>query len=206
MQEPILADPKQTGGKYGWVILRCDECGRRFYRNVSLQNAAIKAGNKAAFCGRVCSGRNRLKVSYKPRRLWKKTGAKVTCLSAYREMVHRCSQRKKWPIDIDTEYLHGLWKAQKGKCALSGLPMLPLPVKRSKSYKHGPRSAFKASLDRIDSKIGYLKGNVQWVCTIANLAKADFSEQDLLLFCRAVAEKNESTNEIETDSKRVQVV
>ena len=34
-----------------------------------------------------------------------------------------------------------------------------------------------ASIDRIDSSKGYTKGNVQWVCVFANLAKNTFKDE-----------------------------
>ena len=43
-----------------------------------------------------------------------------------------------------------------------------------------------ASLDRIDSSLGYIPGNVQFVSVIANYAKRDFQEEELFEFCEAV--------------------
>ncbi|MEO1764581.1 MAG: hypothetical protein AAFR83_22070, partial [Cyanobacteria bacterium J06629_18] len=43
-----------------------------------------------------------------------------------------------------------------------------------------------ASLDRIDSCKGYVFGNVQFVSLMANYAKRDFLEEELLRFCEAV--------------------
>ena len=44
----------------------------------------------------------------------------------------------------------------------------------------------KASLDRIDSSIGYVEGNVQWVSKQANLSKHVMSMSELYEFCRKV--------------------
>jgi hypothetical protein len=55
----------------------------------------------------------------------------------------------------------------------------------SNGWRAGKR-ADNASLDRIDSQKGYLKGNVRFVALMANLARADFRDRDLLIFCRAV--------------------
>ena len=49
----------------------------------------------------------------------------------------------------------------------------------------------KASVDRIDNHKGYVPGNIQFVCMIANFAKNVFSESDLLMFCSAVAKHQE---------------
>jgi hypothetical protein len=45
------------------------------------------------------------------------------------------------------------------------------------------------SLDRIDSSIGYVFGNVQIVCVMANYAKSDFSDEQMREFCKAIASK-----------------
>jgi len=46
---------------------------------------------------------------------------------------------------------------------------------------------WKPSLDRIDPGLGYLRANVRFVCVIANLAKAGFTDDELIAFCRQVA-------------------
>ena len=43
------------------------------------------------------------------------------------------------------------------------------------------------SLDRIDSRQGYVTGNVQWVCWAANLMKQALDEADFLKWCRRIA-------------------
>lgn len=44
----------------------------------------------------------------------------------------------------------------------------------------------RASLDRIDNSNGYLQGNVRFVSKIANYARNEYSDDDLLEFCNAV--------------------
>ena len=40
----------------------------------------------------------------------------------------------------------------------------------------------KASLDRIDPNIGYVKGNVEFVCYCVNVMKNDFSKEKIIDF------------------------
>lgn len=83
--------------------------------------------------------------------------------------------------DIDLAYLLELWVSQGGKCAISGICM------RLRGYKEkGLAHPFQASLDRIDNKKSYEKGNVRFVCAMANLARAEWSDESLLSFCRSV--------------------
>jgi hypothetical protein len=43
-------------------------------------------------------------------------------------------------------------------------------------------SPYSASLDRIDSSKGYMKGNVEFVCLAVNLAKQSFSREQMMTF------------------------
>ena len=64
-----------------------------------------------------------------------------------------------------------------GRCSLTGWPI-------SKAYKGGT-----ASLDRIDSETGYLKGNVQWVHSMVNMSKGKYKQEDFVAMCTAIAQK-----------------
>ena len=44
------------------------------------------------------------------------------------------------------------------------------------------------SLDRIDSKKGYIKNNIQWVTKGINFMKRNFPEKEWLYFCKKVSE------------------
>lgn len=50
------------------------------------------------------------------------------------------------------------------------------------------RVATNISLDRIDSTVGYVRGNVQLVCDIANRMKQDLTVDDLRLWCARILE------------------
>lgn len=60
-----------------------------------------------------------------------------------------------------------------GKCALSGVDI---------SLDYGGN----ASLDRIDSSLGYLPGNTQWVDGKVNMAKRAMSDQEFIEMCKQV--------------------
>ena len=51
------------------------------------------------------------------------------------------------------------------------------------STKNPPR---KASLDRINSSKGYVKGNVEFVCSSINLAKNSFTREQMKEFLRSI--------------------
>lgn len=75
-----------------------------------------------------------------------------------------------------------LWQTQKGLCALTGWPM-------TMELANGVVPT-NCSIDRVDSKKGYVVGNVQLVCRAANVAKSNMSTTDFVKLCRAIVEKS----------------
>ena len=103
-------------------------------------------------------------------------------LSRLKNLTTKARLRTKWDHNIDFEYLYELWVKQEGRCAYSGLP-LSLEANQLETL----------SLDRINSKIGYQKGNVQLVCSMVNRMKQEFCESDFIRMCHLIAEKNDMT-------------
>lgn len=84
-----------------------------------------------------------------------------------------CSTRSKGrviPFEITIEQAWDLYVKQDRKCAISGVEIALV----------ADRTERTASLDRIDSSIGYSIGNVQWVHWMVNIMKSDFSQSDFL--------------------------
>ena len=52
----------------------------------------------------------------------------------------------------------------------------------------GRKKERTASLDRIDSKLGYILGNIQWVHKQINEMKMDLAEVDFLRWVKIIAE------------------
>jgi hypothetical protein len=91
-------------------------------------------------------------------------------------------KRSNLEVDITKEYINNLFKEQCGKCALSGLD-ITLPERwKDRSYT--------ASLDRIDSSIGYVKDNIQWVHKKINIMKNMFPQGMFIFLCNKVSENN----------------
>ncbi len=88
---------------------------------------------------------------------------------------------------ISIKYAWNLFLKQNRKCALSGVDIkFPCTVRDN---ENGGRTA---SLDRIDSNKGYIKGNVQWVHKNINLAKQELSDSDFIELCRSVVKHNKN--------------
>jgi hypothetical protein len=93
--------------------------------------------------------------------------------------IQRSAKRRDLEFTIS---IHDAWVVfceQEGKCALTGV-----------SLRLGKRgSDTTASLDRIDSKRGYVLSNIQWVHKYINRMKQSLGMHAFIAVCRAVTEK-----------------
>ena len=105
--------------------------------------------------------------------------------------VRKYSSDKQASLTVD--FLIDLWDKQNGLCYYSGLPMI------EPKYGAG-RNAFTASLDRLDSSLGYIPSNVVWAMWICNVGKNNFTVDQYLSLCKAVAEHWGLQNTPQTDS------
>jgi hypothetical protein len=82
-------------------------------------------------------------------------------------------------FEITIEYIWSLFISQEKRCALSGVE-----IALGSQRKHIETTA---SLDRIDSHLGYFTGNVQWVHKDVNRMKMDLAESRFVELCRKIA-------------------
>ncbi len=80
---------------------------------------------------------------------------------------------------ISMEYVGDLFESQEGRCALTG--------KTLTLKKHTTDTSQTASLDRKDSRKGYIRGNLQWVHKDINRLKSDLHETRFIDLCKEVA-------------------
>lgn len=97
--------------------------------------------------------------------------------ATYVSYVKRSADLRKLHFELDTDYLSGLFEGQKEMCALSGVSIC--------FGKAGKETT--ASLDRKDSRSGYIRGNVQWVHKTINLMKRSMSDEEFVRWCKGVA-------------------
>lgn len=89
------------------------------------------------------------------------------------------AEKREIDFDLSIEYLWELYLQQNKKCALSKVDIYFGRI----YFKHET----SASLDRIDSSKGYVKGNVQWVHKLVNKMKMDISQKDFIEMCKLIA-------------------
>ena len=155
----------------------CDHCGAEFQKPLSeyIRNQKLHRHN---FCSRSCAGKYRQALNLpftqaqidSQNSISRYSGNRRDMYSPFRETLHRVQRRFK-EVDITLEDLKELWEEQEGKCAYTKLPLI-LPTG---TYR--PDIRYQASLDRIDSNMGYIKGNIQFVAAPINYMKSTMSDK-----------------------------
>lgn len=104
----------------------------------------------------------------------------------FREYLRRIKIRQKEKnveCAITLDDLLTQWESQKGRCVYTGVEL-----KHKSNRKNEDCWSYNttASLDRIDSKMGYIKGNIQFISVSANHAKNKMTHQEMIDFCKII--------------------
>lgn len=97
----------------------------------------------------------------------------------YWTRVQHNARKRNIDFDLTVEYIWDLLLRQNCKCARTGRDL-------SFGLGRSARSDTTASLDRIDSSIGYSVGNVQWVHKRYNQAKNNSSDASMVELARDI--------------------
>lgn len=158
-----------------WCIC---ECGTR----KSIQENHLKTGNTKS-CG--CLHRRRGKDSP----FFKGFG---DIPLDYFSIVKRNSKgggklnRSSKEFSITIEDMWNQFLSQGKKCALTGLEIGFDGTSKERKRKETSKST--ASLDRIDSTKGYVKGNIQWIHKDVNIMKNDLDVNQFIEYCSLIHE------------------
>ena len=171
------------------VLLVCSECKAPFGKKRGEFNRRKRLGQDSFFCSNSCQVTAHNRLVKRPGRTQNlRAGRKLDDASPFRWFMRRVTDRvRKGPSDLTVDYLQRLWLQQAGVCPFTGWKMI-LPDS-TWGWRDAEPSAVPqhASLDRIDNKFGYVVGNVRFISRIANLARATFTDEQLIEFCKAVA-------------------
>lgn len=165
------------------IIVNCGTCGKEFPKLAKEVRRRLKLEAKF-YCSRTCCGkstsqRNRTRTRSLEEQEKLKTwgslngGSCKDSFSPFKRFLRSAKARqvaKGKDVDITLEYLKEVWETQRGVCPYLGVVLHLDP-------KDNPN--LQASLDRIDSSKGYVKGNVQFISMTVNYAKSSFSEDIL---------------------------
>ena len=177
----------------------CDnkDCRKEFERLNSEINRSKRIGRKQ-YCSPSCWGKSDRNVglSYVSKDILKENQDKIKeyannkrdIYTPFRYFIKVCNIKdRKKEVNIDVDYLVHIWQKQNGICPITGEELLlPNNTDGWKSKDH----VFRASLDRINPKLGYIKGNVRFIAWTANIARNRISDEELIEFCRVVVKNN----------------
>ena len=174
------------------IEITCANCNSLFDKALNEYNRQIKNGKNRFFCGRACL-RLKLNEEFPPKgninNLVVKT---VDQYSDFRWFISRIKTRNKnnevgYICNLSLDFLKKLWESQNGKCPFTNNQLL-LP---NMSLGFKTRDPFNASLDRINNSKGYIEGNVRFISVMANYARNNFSDEQLIDFCKKVTSNND---------------
>jgi hypothetical protein len=171
------------------ISLICAHCNNNFEKSLKEYKRRTKEGHGKFYCCLSCAAlsvtKNNLPNPHEPsrkannddhlRRITKlaiKTNTRYTEEDKkFQEYIRKSQKRKQHDFDITIEYLKEVWNKQDGKCAISKIPLI--------HSLHTNNHNIMASLDRIDSAKGYIKGNVQFLSCALNYAKNSGTDESL---------------------------
>ena len=168
----VITRSKRNPDKGGNVFWDCKcVCGKI----ITIRSPSLRTGNTKSCGCKQYTDRSMLFGSKSG--VW--TGCGELSGDQWNHIVRQANQRK-FLLGVDIQFLWQLFLKQNKKCALSGEPInFDIPGKG--------RSSRNASLDRIDSKRGYTKDNVQWVHKDVNMMKWKLNQERFKYLCQKIA-------------------
>lgn len=141
-----------------------------------------------------------LSTDWRPNRIERDEWHSVAAAVCQRHRTH--SKARRIPFTINKGDVYALMKASDFRCQVSGISFARKPPGESTPDPWSP------SIDRIDNRHGYVRGNIRVVSTIANLAMNRWGYDALLRLSSAVVanamrpipEKLAQTSQIENDN------
>lgn len=103
----------------------------------------------------------------------------LTVEQKFNILIQTAQKRTKFKCFISVDDLKDIWQKQEGRCAYTKLPLTA-----------DANQLTTMSLDRIDSNIDYVVGNVQLVCVAVNRMKSDFLEKEFIGLCNLITQNN----------------
>lgn len=176
-----------------FINVVCAFCQTPFQKLRGEFNRSERLGRKH-YCKMECYGKDAgimnipKDKSHNPQNLIK-AGWQKDDLSPFRRLYLSAkthSKRRKGNAKICSISLLDLktkWDQQDGICPITGWK-LQLP---STTLEQLDKTPDRASLDRIDSKEGYVPGNIRFIALIAQFAKNGWADEDVIRFCHAVS-------------------
>jgi len=167
----VRIDPLVAGNTH--AICKC-KCGK----DTSVYIYDLLGGKtKSCGCGTMIG--KGLKKEKNPR--WKGCGEVP---GNYLTQIQNRAKNLKRECKLTIEFLSDMFEEQGRRCSLTGKELY---------FKIDGRNDGTASIDRIDSSKGYIKGNVRWVHKNINIMKMALPDKEFIEFCKDVVKHFESS-------------
>ena len=168
------------------VSVECFQCKKEFQKTFSEYSRSERKGQRH-FCSLSCSSKRR-HIDTPSEGYWHLGLCSKNRRDEYTPfrwfLLRAIGRRGNKEVDLTLEDLKFIWDKQEGLCPLTGWE-LELPISTTGKWPECEWS-HRASLDRIDSSKGYVKGNVRFIAVIANYARNSHTDGELIRFCKAV--------------------
>lgn len=163
-----------TKGEDGRYYKPCPECG--IMQSYLRKNYALESLRLKKLC-KKCSN----KKTDNCHRGWHRN-IRISWFNKFKT----CAETRGifWNLSIDD--VADIMESQNYKCNLTGLG-IEFP-------ESGHPQKSPASIDRIDSKVGYIKDNIQLVVKDINMMKQGYSQKHFIDLCRYVTENTKIKN------------
>lgn len=158
----VISFKENIKGRRIWN-LKCD-CGNFYFARTE----SLKSGNTKS-CGCLNDRYGKIHHKYK---------GHEDLSGDYWSKLRRGAKIRSIAFEITIEQAWAKFETQSKRCALTNWE-----INLSSSYIKGGQTA---SLDRIDSKKGYVADNIQWVHKDVNRMKQNYSESYLISICEAI--------------------
>ncbi len=171
------------------IEIKCNHCGKTVLKPAGEYNRRIKLNKTKFYCNNKCSSSvpevvEKLISNKSNYNISNHSSNRRDNFSDFRWYMKTMRMRtgKVDKFDIDLQYLKDLWESQKGICPFTKEP-ITLRTHTNCKEKILP---YTASIDRIDCSKGYIKGNIRFISLIANFARNNFTDEDVIDFCKKV--------------------
>ncbi len=158
----------------------CEICKSSFERDSREITRSLRLGRKQ-YCSRSCAGKVSCKhLSMYTYNVSQHCSNKKDEFSLFRDHLRR-ARRREQEFRLELSDLKEVWDNQNGLCVYSGISL------RHPHYKGSNDVMTTASLDRIDSSKGYVKGNVQFISMAINYMKSTMTHDQTMDLCKTIA-------------------
>lgn len=177
LNNPRSTEPKKCSNK------KCPKAGQ-------LQPASCFATSKSASdgltsnckaCANACTANSKMR------------SANAFIRNLFNDAKRRAKKRDTPSLTMEVEDWFAIYDAQGGKCALSGIEMTFTYDKDHPTTNAGAKYIkwpYNISPDQIDAGKGYVRGNVQLVCSAVNVMKAELPTEVVLRIVCAMYHHN----------------